>query len=287
MSKPLRGIKILDFSRLLPGPFCSHLLCEMGAQVCVVQAPHDREVLSFPALRKGKKFLSLDLKNSRDFQKVKTLLQKSDVLLEGFRPGVMKRLGLDFKEAKKIKKNILYASLSGYGQKGGNRAGHDLNYLAVSGVLRALSGNVKSFIPGIPLADLIGGYGAAFQITAQLIRPFRSRKALYLDLSMTDIAATLLRPMDSSAQKAMQPLIEGKLARYALYQCSDQQYLAVAPLEEKFWQKFVKIMAIPPEFLVQGEESTQQWLQTEFNRHPLQHWLYKLEDPDLCVSAVK
>jgi len=286
MRKPLQGIKILDFSRLLPGPFCSHLLCEMGAQVTVLQAPQDREVLSFPALRKGKKFLKLDLKTPQGLKKARALIKASDVLLEGFRPGVMKRLGLDFPQAKKLQKRLIYASLSGYGQKGGERAGHDLNYLAMSGVLSALSCGSKPFIPGIPLADLVGGYGAAFEIMAQLAVPRSKRKAHYLDVSMTEAVSKLLRPLDSEAQRAIQPLFQGKLARYALYDCAEGGQLAVAPLEEKFWRKFAAIMGIPAHLLGSDESGARLWLSAEFKTKPLQHWLYKLDDPDLCVTPV-
>lgn len=287
MAKALQGIKILDFSRLLPGPFCSYLLAQMGAEVTVLQAPLDQEVLTFPALRKGKKYLQVDLKTSKGLKLAQKLLKDADVVLEGFRPGVMKRLKLDFKEAKKLHKGIIYASLSGYGQKGGDRAGHDLNYLAESGVLGALASQGRPFIPGIPLADLMGAYGAACQILAHLAVPKKKRKATYLDIAMTEAVAQLLTPLDAQVQKSIQPIFQGKLARYALYECADQQYLAVAPLEEKFWLKFSDQMKVPKELTEKGEEAVKEWLHLEFKKQKLQHWLYKLDDPDLCVSAVK
>lgn len=287
MRKPLQGIKVLDFSRLLPGPFCTYLLAQLGAEVTVLQAPHDKEVLTFPALRKSKKFLKIDLKAEPGLKQAKALLKKSHVLIEGFRPGVMKRLGLDFKQAQKIQKRILYASLSGYGQKGADRAGHDLNYLASSGVLKALSPSGKLFIPGIPLADLMGAYGAAFEILAQLTLPEKKRKATYLDISMTHEVSRLLIPLDEQVQAAIQPVFQGKLARYGLYECSDGEFLVIAPLEEKFWKKLCATMGIPQALLQAGEEGSKQWLEAEIKKQPLKHWLYKLNDPDLCVTAVK
>lgn len=288
MNKPLHGIKVLDFSRLLPGPFCSYILADMGASLHVVHPPQDHEVLSFPALRKGKKFIALDLKLEKNRAKIEKLIQNSDVLLEGFRPGVMKRLGLDFKVVKKLNPQIIYASLTGYGQSGANRAGHDLNYLASSGVLKALYPlqNIPS-IPGIPLADLVGGIEAALQILAALVSTSRKRKSLYLDISMTEAVGKLLIPLDVKARKEINKVLSGNLARYHLYECSDGESLALAPLEEKFWQKFIQQMGVPTEVLKRGEASLIQYLEKQFLTQPLKYWLHKLADPDLCVSAVK
>lgn len=288
MAQVLRGLKVLDFSRLLPGPFCSYLLMEMGAQVTVIHAPKDQEVLTFPALRKNKKFIPLDLKSIENRKKVIKLIRAADVLLEGFRPAVMKRLSLDFATCRKINNKIIYASLTGYGQKGCDRAGHDLNYLASSGVLKALSpiGTVPQ-IPGLPLADLVGGLGAALQILAHLSIPKKSRKAQFLDISMTEMVKRLLIPIDDKAHKAILPVLNGHLARYQIYQTADSKALAVAPLEEKFWQKFVTSMQIPSKILQAGETHIIQWLKDAFLSHPHQYWLHKLADPDLCVTLIE
>lgn len=288
MNKPLHGIKVLDFSRLLPGPFCSYLLAELGAKVTVIHAPLDEEVLTFPPIRKNKKFLAINLKLEKNKSKINQLIKQSDIILEGFRPGVMERLGFDFQISKKIHPKIIYTSLTGYGQNGKNRAGHDLNYLAVSGVLKTLFPiQNPPLIPGIPLADLVGGMVAALQILAQLSIPIKKRKATYLDISMTDAVQKLLIPLDQEVQKQIRPVMIGDLARYQLYGCSDELYLAVAPLEEKFWQKFVNEMGIPDSIIFQGEKSLIHWLKNAFSSKPRKYWLHKLADPDLCVTLVK
>ncbi len=285
---PLRGLKILDFSRLLPGPFCTYLLKELGANIQVIYSPFDQEVLTFPALRAGKKWAALDLKNKKGYHKACQLLSQSDVLLEGFRPGVMEKLGLGFKRAKKINPKIIYCSLTGYGQKGKKKAGHDLNYLAVSGMLSALfPGGAKPLIPGVPLGDLIAGLSAAFQIVSTLHIPKSRRKAIYLDLAITEAVSTFLSPLDKSIQKAIQAVFSGARARYRLYECSDQRYLAVAPLEEKFWKKFAEAMQIPFAILQAGENKTIQWLKEKFIAQTQDYWAKRLSDPDLCVTAVK
>jgi alpha-methylacyl-CoA racemase len=283
--KPLKGVRILDLSRLLPGPFCSHLLFEFGAQVTVIDHPREVEVLSFPAVQKGKKRLKLDLKTSKGLIKFKELAKKSDVILEGFRPGVLDRLGIGFKILRKINPKIILCSLTGYGQNGGNRAGHDLNYLSISGMLSALVPDQKLFIPGIPMADLIGGMAAALKMMAALTVPLKSRKALHLDVSICDSIKDFLIPLDEKAKAAMRPLL-GSLARYHLYETQDKKWLAVAPLEEKFWIKFILKMKIPSQILQEGEATTISWLKEQFKKKDQKTWLEFLDDPDLCVTPV-
>src|SRR5262245_59104812 len=260
--KPLKNIRVLDFTRLLPGPFCSYLLAGSGARVTVVEHPTEREVLSFPPVKALKKFLKLDLKSGKGLQKAKALVKRADVLMEGFRRGVLERLGLGFREARKIQPHIVYCSLTGYGQAGGAKAGHDLNYLSVSGLLSALAAGRELRIPGVPLADLVGGFSAAFQIAAALSVP--KRRAVHLDVSICQAAEGFLVPLDGEVQKAIGPVFNGSLARYQLYSTGDGKHLAVAPLEEKFWKSFVEKMKIPSEVLTQGEARVAEWLKARF-----------------------
>ncbi len=283
---PLRGVKILDLSRLLPGPFCTYLLAELGAKRTGILPPNDQEVLSFPILHQNKKRIVLDLKTPQGLAKIKKLIKTHDILVEGFRPGVLARLGLSFSVLKKLNPRLILCSLSGYGQKEARRAGHDLNYLAESGLLAALFPFSALQIPGIPFADLIGGMSATFKILAALTIPAQKRKAVWIDLSICDSLKPFLYPFDSKIQKIVSPIFQGAWPRYRLYSTKDSQFLAVACLEEKFWNKFVQKMQIPSA-LLESNSNTVSWLEAQFVQKNQKEWLEFLNDPDLCVSGVK
>jgi len=284
--RPLRGVKILDLSRLLPGPFCTYLLAELGAKRTAVIPPSDQEVLSFPLLHQNKRKITLDLKTPQGLAKIKKLIKAHDVLVEGFRPGVLARLGLSFTVLKKMNPRLILCSLSGYGQKESERAGHDLNYLAESGFLAALFPFSAPQIPGIPFADLVGGMSAALKILAALTIPAQKRKALWIDLSICDSLKPFLYPFDSKIQKTVSPIFQGAWPRYHLYSTKDSKFLAVACLEEKFWNQFAQKMQIPSH-LLGSYSQTLAWLEQEFLQKNQKEWLGFLSDPDLCVSGVK
>ncbi|MBF0493057.1 MAG: CoA transferase [Deltaproteobacteria bacterium] len=290
MYAPLKNIHILDFSRLLPGPFCSHLLSELGAKVTVVEAPFLEKILEFPNLQKNKKQISLNLKEKKSFQKIEKLIQKSEVLLEGFRPGVMQRLGLSFDRVQKINPEILYCSISGYGSEPGQkeeaRAGHDLNFLAESGFLSDLYLNKDPQVPGLPLGDLIAGQQAAFQIVSALHEVKSKKKALHLNLSIYESVQKFLHPFEGVKQ-AVAPLFSEGLARYQVYKTADKKFLVVAALEEKFWQALIQHLKIPQQLLDSGESAIKNHLKKLFLLHPLAFWLKELAHPDFCVSEVK
>src|SRR5262245_19712434 len=193
--QPLRDVRVLDFSRLLPGPYCSYLLSQMGAHVTVIEHPTEPEVLSFPAVQRGKDRLKIDLKTPFGLKKIKNLVKKSEVVLEGFRPGVMERLGLGFQKLRGLQPKVVFCSLSGYGQKETRKAGHDLNYLSLSGMISTLAAGRTLRIPGVPLADLVGGMKAALSILGALAVPLKSRKAVHLDVSICDATGEFLVPL--------------------------------------------------------------------------------------------
>ncbi len=285
--KPLRGIKVLDLSRLLPGPFCSYLLQQMGAEVTVIVPPESlEEVLVFSAIQKNKKKIRLNLKNEKDYKKFLQSVKKSDVVLEGFRPGVLKRLEADLHSLKKINQKIILCSLTGYGQKEKEKAGHDLNYLSVSGFLTALVGKEIPLIPGIPLADLCAGIYAAFQIVAALTIPKKSRKSVWIDVSMVEALKLFLTPLKDGMDQKLSSVCSGGLARYHLYETLDHQWVAVAPLEEKFWKQFIDEMKVPPQILQEGEEQIIEWLEKKFKQKKQKEWLSLFHHPDLCVTPV-
>ena len=153
-------------------------------------------------------------------------------------------------------------------------------------MISALAAGRPPQVPGVPIADLVAGLTAAFQIAAALAVPQKKRKALHLDLSIRGALEKFLVPMTKDVIKKLQPIFSGGLARYRLYRTRDEKWLAVAPLEEKFWQKLCRQMKIPSSILVSGEAATVRWLENRFLECSQEEWLRLLKDPDLCVTPV-
>lgn len=256
--RPLEGLRVLDLSRLLPGPACTWYLYGLGAEIIKIEDPNGGDYLRhvppmkeggagawFEALNAGKRSVALDLRRPADRAALRALMAGADVLLEGFRPGVLARLGLDPTELAQSFPRLVIASLSGFGQTGplADAPGHDLNYCALAGLmsLAARHGGVPD-VPGVQVADLAGGaLTAALAITAALVQRERSGRGQWLDISMTEGALALALPALAStwAGEAPQPGAEtltGGLPVYGIYRCADGGMLAIASLEPKFWQ---------------------------------------------------
>jgi len=238
LGNALAGIRVVDLSRLAPGPFCSLLLASLGAEVVKVEEPGRSDPLrsldprAFERLNAGKKSLSLDLKTDSGRELLLQLLKRVDVLLEGFRPGVMKRLGLAFEELSDRFPRLIYLSLSGYGQSGPyrERAAHDVNYMAVAG---ALGGEV----PPIQVADFAaGGLPAALAITSALFARQRTGAGGYIDLAMLDGVLSLTLLASSPAGQ----MLSGACPCYGIYTTADRGRLSVGALEPKFWEAFCR-----------------------------------------------
>ncbi|MBI2027530.1 MAG: CoA transferase, partial [Deltaproteobacteria bacterium] len=210
--QPLKNIRILDFTRLLPGAYCTLVLSDLGAEVIKIESSEKGDYMRFipPFLKDGtsaafamvnrsKKSVSLDFRNPKDIEKIKKLVSQSDVIVEGFRPGVMKAMGLHYHSLRKIKKNLIYCSLSGYGQEGklSHLAAHDLNFLCLAGVFTPLSLSLRAerseawqSIPQLlptQLADLCGGsLQAALASVGAIFARSATGKGKYLDISILE-----------------------------------------------------------------------------------------------------
>ena len=198
----LAGVKVIDFSTLLPGPLASLFLAETGAEVIKIERPEigdeirlsqpkwNDQSVSFSMLNRGKKSLSLDLKDPKNLKILEPIIRETDIIIEQFRPGVMKRLGLDYETIKKINKKIIYVSITGYGQKGPKSmvAGHDLNYIGNTGLLSLSMGSSdKTVVPPGLIADIAGGsYPAVINILLALRKRDINQEGSYIDISMTD-----------------------------------------------------------------------------------------------------
>ncbi len=264
--KPLDGIKIIDFSTLLPGPLATLMLKDAGAEVIKVEKiggedmrklepTLEGESFLFALLNRGKKSVEIDLKDSNSYSQLLHLIKKCDVLVEQFRPGVMKRLGLDWEVIRKINKKIVYCSISGYGQKGikSQKASHDINYLAESGLLSlSTCENGKPLIPFSQIADIAGGtYPAFMNILLGIVKSIRTGKGSYLDISMYENLIPLAwlgigkLLYSGSCKKSNSLQLYGGSPRYYIYKTKDKKYLALGALEDKFWINFCKIIKAP------------------------------------------
>lgn len=249
----LDGITIVDFTRYFPGPYATLRLSDWGAKVIKVEA-HDGEPgrfineyqgvegSVFRSVNRGKQGLFANLKNAAERERVEEIIKSADAVIEGFRPGVMKRLGLDYERVAQLKPDIVYCSLTGYGQTGSyeSLSGHDLNYMALSGVLDQLKDTQGVPVkPMIALADLIGGIAASEAILAGLVHRSVTGEGTYCDVSLAESAFCLmgLHATTASLGGGLYGAMDPSIA-YAIYETRDGRYVTIAAMEDKFWRNF-------------------------------------------------
>lgn len=259
---PLHGITVLDFSELLPGPFFTQSLAEMGARVIKVERPPHGDNArqlgqgAFEALNRGKQSLLVDLKDEAQREKVHALVASADVLVESYRPGVMARLGLDAATLRQRHPRLVYVSFSGYGQTGpwADLPGHDINYLAAAGVL-AVSGEAggpPALNFGLPVADLCGAMYALSSTLAALFQRQSTGLGQHLDVSLADCALHWMIPRLGSYRQGGADSLEAQRVAtltkpaYGAFRCRDGAYLSVAALEDHFWKRLCSALDLAP-----------------------------------------
>lgn len=313
MPGPLTSLKVLDFSTLLPGPYATMLLADMGADVLRVEAPdrmeltrvmppHDGGTSTAHAyLNRGKRSLGLDLKKEGSAEVIKELVKDYDVVIEQFRPGVMDRLGIGYDTLKAINPKLIYCAITGYGQTGPyrNRAGHDINYLSLAGV-SSHCGRADSGPPpmGIQIADVAGGsHHAVMGILAAVIHRQQTGEGQFVDISMTD-AAFALNAMSGAAclaggqeQKPESSLLNGG-SFYDYYQTRDGRWLSVGSLEPQFSSRLCDTLDLPEmkSFALSQNPEHQQTMKTALKEKiaekTLAQWQEIFADQDACVEPV-
>jgi crotonobetainyl-CoA:carnitine CoA-transferase CaiB-like acyl-CoA transferase len=306
---PLSGITVLDFTMRLPGPLASLLLAEAGATVIKVESPGGDWMRSaigawpdapamFATLNRGKRSLCVDLKDASQRSRVTELLGTCDVLLEGFRPGVMERLGFGYESVAALYPRIVYCSITGYGRASDERlrAGHDLSYMAESGLLDLLadeSGN--PIVPGTLLADIAGGsYPAVMNVLLALIARERTGKGAHIDVAMRDnLAAFGVWAFAKVATTGRWPqrareILSGGSPRYHMYPTSDGRYLAVAALEDNFWKKFCDVVDLEQSLRndVANPAETVAGVAARVAHHDAVHWRSVFTTEDCCCAIV-
>ena len=312
--RPLDGIRVLDLSRLLPGPYASHILASFGADVIKIEKPGEgdymREYLpqaqgfnaTFLTINRGKRSIALDLRKPAGKEVFRALVQRSDVVLDGFRPGVMDKLGLGYESLSEINPKIVYAALTGYGQTGPNaqQAGHDLNYLALSGMLDLLGGtDGVPLVPGIQIADVAAGaLPTVIGILLALQHRTKSKVGQMVDISMFDSLLGLM-PVQVANYTATKrrpkrghERLFGRYACYNIYPVRNGRFMVVAALEPKFWAALCT--AIDREDLIQDqyvEGHAQDILIAEltriFQKKQVDEWMEIFGEFDACVTEVR
>jgi len=270
MRGPLAGIRVLDFTTLLPGPMATLLLAEAGAEVIKIERPDGedmrcfkpswgKESVMFAMLNRGKKSVAADLKDPPVRDRVLALAKTADVIVEQFRPGVMDRLGLGYETLRAVNPRLIYCAITGYGQSGprSTRAGHDLNYIGDAGLLALSSGPPgHRTVPPALIADIAGGsYPGVMNILLALRRRDATGEGCFIDVSMAESVFPFLYwaigagvgagawPKDGGER------ITGGSPRYHLYETRDGKIAAVAALEQKFWEAFTVAIGLEPKFI--------------------------------------
>jgi len=306
MYQPLIGIRILDLSRLSPGPYLTQLLADLGAEVIKVETPTTGDYARFiPAkmglgkmfemINQGKKSVAINYRNPRGREVLMRLTATADVVLESFRPRTAARWKIDYESLRVVKPDLIYCALSGYGQNGPyrHRAGHDLNYTAISGALSLNAVEGQPPTPyGVTVADLSGAMLAGIAILSALVGRQNSGQGTYLDVALLDGVLSWMMPQAGAAFFSGLPVtggtlaLHGGLACYNVYETADGKYLSLGALEPTFWSDFCKLTGRNDLLSRQFDRTIKDEVAATFKQHTLAAWLEIFSDSDGCVEPV-
>ncbi len=299
---PLKGYRVVEMAGLGPVPFCAMLLSDMGADVVRI----DREGgnnplgLKIDVLNRGRRSVALDLKSSQGVATCLGLVAKADALIEGYRPGVMERLGLGPQECQARNPRLVYGRMTGWGQEGplADAAGHDINYIALTGALSAM-GTRESVVPPLNLVGDFGG-GAlylAFGVVCAMLEGKSSGKGQVVDAAMVDGAAHLMTMMYGLKHNGLwvdhrsSNLLDGGAHFYGAFECADGEWVAIGSIEPQFYKLLLQGVGIDPDSSDALQEPAnwpkmRERLQAVFLRQPRAHWCALMEGTDICFAPV-
>ena len=308
----LSGIRVLDLSLQLPGPFCTMMMADYGADVVKIDEPSPRVRNPFAAeepgtgpvdryLNRGKRSMTINLKTEEGKAIFRKLAAGADVVMEGFRPGVVMRLGVDYETLSAGNPRLVYCSVSGYGQTGPMRdaAGHDINYISYAGVLGACGRmGAPPTLPPVQIGDLFGGAMMALSgILMALLERDRTGKGRRIDVSMTDGALSMLSLHAAAAlageiaPERGNMMLTGMFQCYEAYRCADGGYVSIGPLEAWFWKELVEALGRPD--LAGGQyalgeegERVKAELSRAFAEKTRDEWVHAFSRKDVCLSPV-
>nr|WP_317199401.1 CaiB/BaiF CoA-transferase family protein [uncultured Psychrobacter sp.] len=320
LSNCLQGLRVIDLTRNLPGPFATRLLADLGAEIIKIEPKGGDPARAlgglFEALNHGKTIEKVDFRDAEGIALVKEHLKNADVMLDSFRPGVLKGMGLDPQTLQAINPKLVIVSITGYGTIDGsdvthdwaNKAGHDINFMAMSGVLDQLrTATGEQAMPNIQFADLAGGSDTA--VIALLAAVFAAKQtgkgrhvavsmthSLYNHMIMPKATGTLVKSFSEQNPAPHHDFLGGLLPCYRLYKTLDNRYMAVGSLELKFWQGLCEVLELPElkdahwqrgvmPNLPASKEATA-IVSDKFASQPLEFWQQAFETADVCVTPV-
>lgn len=320
MKDCLQGLRVVDLTRNLPGPFATRLLADLGADIVKIEPLNGDPARAFgelfTALNHGKETQKVDFRDPAGIEAIKAHLKDSDVMLDSFRPGVLEGMGLDAKTLHAINPKLVMVSITGYGvadsdvitHDWAHKAGHDINFMAMSGVLDQLkTANGDQAMPNIQFADLAGGSDTA--VIALLAAVFSAQRtgkgrhvavsmthSLYQHLVMPKATGKLVASFSGKNPKPQHDFLGGLLPCYRLYKTADGRHMAVGSLELKFWQGLCEVLELPElktkhwqKGVMPNTKDSQEAAQVmadTFASHDLAHWQQVFESTDVCVTPV-
>ncbi len=306
--RPLESVRVVDFTQLLPGPAATRFLADFGAEVIKIEPPAgdpsrqvppfvEGESALFAEINRGKKSVVADLKDERDRRAVLKLCASADVVMEGFRPGVMDRMGLGYELLSSRNPRLIYVAITGFGQDA-LRAGHDINYLALAGALDLIGWPAGPLaIPGFQIADIGGTLHAIIGTLLALAAREKSGRGQFVDVSMTNaVASLMLLPLTILTATGCSPRrgderLSGRYGCYGVYETADRRWVAVGALEPKFWAALCRELDceqfIADQFAEDGRrEAIRDHLAAVFRTCTAAEWEERFRGKDVCVSAV-
>lgn len=299
---PLNGVKVVEFQGIGPGPFCCMLLSDMGADVVRIDRKGGRGGAPGDVGARGRKSVALDLKDANDLAVAMALIEKADALVEGFRPGVMERLGLGPDDAFKRNPRLVYGRMTGWGQTGplSQAAGHDINYIALTGALHAMG---KQGAPPAPPLNLVGDFGGgalylALGICAALVERDKSGKGQVVDAAITDGTASLMAMMYGMRSSGMwtdardDNLLDGGAYFYDTYETSDGKFISIGSLEPQFYALLMEKTGLKDDPAFAFQMNKQEWpalsqkIADLFRTKTRDAWCVLMEGTDVCFAPV-
>jgi alpha-methylacyl-CoA racemase len=302
---PLKGVKVIELAGIGPGPMCAMLLADLGATVLRIDRPGAEDLnlnrpLKYNLLLRSRETLAVDLKQPAGLDLVMRLIEKADVLTEGFRPGVTERLGLGPEDCFKRNRKLVYGRMTGWGQDGplSQAAGHDLNYIALTGALHAIGPHGGAPVPPLNLVADFGG-GAlylAFGIVAALLEARQSGQGQVVDATMLDGVASLMTAFTGMLAAGITDtrrganVLDGGAYFYQVYECADGEHVSLAPIEGKFHAELLRRLGLDPVDFVQtdraGWPAARERLAAVFRTKTRAEWCALLEGTDACFAPV-
>lgn len=299
---PLKGFKIIEMAGLGPGPFAGMILADMGAEVILIERKADpKKRRRTDCNRRGKRSIALNLKDPNEVEILLQLVEKADALFEGFRPGVMERLGLSPAILQARNPKLVIGRMTGWGQTGplANAAGHDINYISLTGALRAIGRKGERPVPPLNLVGDYGG-GGMFLVTgllAALLEAQKSGKGQVVDVAMTDGSAILMSIFNSLKAMGLWTekihgvnMLDSGAHYYDVYETKDGKYISIGSIEPQFYAILMEKLELPPKF--QAQNDVKQWgefkaeFETIFKTKTRDEWCAIMEGTDICFAPV-